>query len=229
MMKSAPFVLLLLVLLTPFLNPGTVQAQTLLVDYVGYDYESPDPIPSQFGEAGSGYHGIGFVPNLFAPLLPDTANYQYTYFIDGLTVSSLIPVGSFIIINYSGPGFIRVYEDAKLGGTAATYGTYPPNASAPASFVDGSLFLEGSLTGFQLVLNTANNSGSYEAQFDVTGGSQYGNIPANQRSGWTFAGATGNELNRPSGYAHQIDGQIFLNPAVPTRQTTWGRLKTTYR
>jgi hypothetical protein len=229
MTKSATLMLLLPVLLAPILNPGIVQAQTLLADYVGYDYESPDPIPAQFGEAGAGYHGLGFVPNLFAPLSPDTVNFQYTYYISGLTVSSLIPVGSFVIINYSGSGFIRIYEDAKLGGTAAVYGINPPNASAPSSFVDGTLFLEGSLSGFQLVLNTANNSGSYEAQFDVTGGSQYGNIPANQRSGWTFAGATGNELNRPSGYAHQIDGQIFLDRAVPASPTTWGRLKTTYR
>ncbi len=229
MMKSGFFVLLLLAALAPALSPGGAQAQTLLVDYVGYDFESPDPNPAQFGEAGAGYHGIGFAPNLFAPLMPDTANYQYTYYIDGLTVSGQIPVGSFLIINYTGPGTIRVFEDAKAGGTAADYGVYPPNATAPSTFVDGTLFLEGSLTGFQLVLNTTNNSGSYEAQFDVTGGSQYANIPANERSGWTFAGATGNELNRPSGYAHQIDGQIFLNSAVPTRQTTWGRLKTNYR
>ncbi len=197
---------------------------------MGYDYESPDPIPSQFGEAGAGYHGLGFVPNLFAPLMPDTVNYQYTYYISGLTVAqpdSGRQLRHHQLLRFRLHPRLRGREVGRHG--LPIYGTNPPNASAPASFVDGTLFLEGSLSGFQLVLNTANNSGSYEAQFDVTGGSQYGSIPANQRGGWTFAGATGNELNRPSGYAHQIDGQIFLNPAVPTRPTTWGRLKTTYR
>lgn len=204
-------------------------AQNLLLDYVGYDYEFPDPVPGTFGEVGAGYNGLGLVPGLFSPLVADTSANQYTYVITGLTVSNVSTYGSYQVIDYSGPGTLTVYEDAKSGGTAADYGINPPNGTAPSSFVDGTTFLVGSLTAFQIVMNTDTNSGSYEAVFEVTGGSQYGNIPATDRSGWTFAGATGNELNRPEGYAHQIDGQIFLNRQVPTRATTWGRLKSSYR
>lgn len=225
------FASLLLALFVIGLASGAsgVSAQTLLLDYVGYDYEFPDLDGSQFGEVGSGYVAVGLVPGLFAPLAADTVNYQYTYYISGLTSASKTPVVTFDIIDYSGPGTIRIYEDAKLGGTAATYGVNPPNGTAPSSFTDGTLFLEGSLTSFQIVLSTTNNSGSYEAAFTVTGGSQFGNIPANQRDGWTFSGLTGNELNKPEGYAHQVDGQIFLDVPTPVRQSTWGHIKGLYR
>ncbi len=201
------------------------QAQALLLDYVGYDYEAPDIDPLVFGEVGSGYVGLGFVPVMFAPLVPDTVNNQYTYHMSGLTSVSRAVVGDFVIVTYSGPGVIRVYEDSKALGTDADYGINPPNATAPSSFSDGTLFLEGELTSFQMILNTVTDTGSFEAVFEAVGGSQLGNIPLNQREGWTFAGNTGNELNRPEGYRHQVDGQIFLDAPLPVERTTWSRIK----
>jgi len=79
------------------------------------------------------------------------------------------------------------------------------------------------------VFNTVDNSGSFEANYQVVGGSQLGNIPVNLRSGWTFAGATSNELDIPAGYAHQIDGQVFVEEVVPAKPTSWGALKANYR
>jgi len=35
-------------------GPAFASDPTLLIDYVGFDYESPDPTPSTFGELGSG-------------------------------------------------------------------------------------------------------------------------------------------------------------------------------
>lgn len=208
--------------------PCAAGAQTLLFDYLGFDYESPDPNPGQFGEMGSGYVGLGTVPGLFAPLVADTANNEYTYVMSGLTPVSITPLGTYLIINYS-TGTLSVYEDSKTLGTAADYGTNPPSAVAPVSFTDGTLFVSGPLTNFQFILNTANGTGSFDSQFEVTGGSQLGNFPLNQRKGWTFAGATGNALNIPAGYAHQIDGQTFLDKPVPTRNVSWGRVKSLYR
>ena len=208
--------------------PVAARAQSLFFDYVGFDYESPDPNPATFGEAGSGYVGLGYVPNLFAPLVADTVVNQYTYVVSGMTPVSSTNVGSFVIIDYS-TGSLSIYEDPKSTGTYADFGSNPPNAIAPASFTDGTLFLAGTLTNFRFVINTANGSGSYEANFEVTGGSQYGNLPANQRTGWTFAGSSGNALNIPPGYAHQIDGQNFLDPPVHTHSVSWGALKATYR
>ena len=212
------------------LAPGAASAQTLFFDYVGYDYEAPDLNPTQFGEVGSGYVSLGFVPGLFAPLVPNTVANEYTYYISGLTSVSQMTVGSFVITSYSA-GSLSVYEDSKSTGTAADYGINPPNATAPPSFIDGNLFVTGTLTNFQYVFNTLSGSGSFEADFEVTGGSEVtnGNIPANRRKGWTFAGTSANELNMPEGYAHQVDGQVFLNEPVPTQTKTWGGLKAQYR
>jgi len=201
------------------------QATDLLFDYVGYDYEDPDPNSATFGEVGSGYIGVGFCPVLFAPLTPDTTVNEYTYQIGGLTSVTVTPVGSFLIIDYSGPGYLRVYEDDLGSGTNGTYGINPPNGSSPTSFNDGTLFLDGQITNFQVILNTGTGSGSYEATFMAVGGSQLGNIPANQRDGWTFSGITSNELNRPEGYEHQVDGQVFLDPPIAVEPTSWSRIK----
>jgi hypothetical protein len=47
--------------------------------------------------------------------------------------------------------------------------------------------------------------------------------------GWTFSGSTGNALNIPHGYAHQCDGQTFLNAPTAARRVSWGHLKAGYR
>ena len=225
MPRSRPLLCLAAALLLAV--PAAASADSLLFDYVGFDYENPDPNPATFGEAGSGYVGIGTVPGLFAPLVADTTTYQYTYVVSGLTPVSTTNIGSYTIVDYSA-GTLSIYEDAKIGGTAGDYGTAPPNATAPSSFTDGTLYLTGTLAGFQFVYNSATNTGSYNATFTVTGGAQLVNFPLYQRDGWTFAGASGNALDIPDGYLHQVDGQNFLGP-VPARASSWGGLKTSHR
>jgi hypothetical protein len=226
MPKATPLVLGVLLLLA--LPPHAAQAQSLLFDYLGFDYEDPDPVAATFGEPGSSYVGLGTVPGLFAPLVADTTTYEYTYVISGLSVASVLTFPpSYEVVNYNA-GTLKIYEDSKALGTAADFGSNPPNGTAPPTFVDGTLFLNATLTGFQLVLNTATGTGSYEAVLEVTGGSQFGNF-SSQKKGWTFAGTTGNALNVPPGYAHQVDGQVFLNEPSITRHASWGRIKKAYR
>ena len=208
--------------------PVGAGAQTLLFDYLGFDYEDPNPVPATFGEFGSGYVGLGTVPNLFAPLVADVVNNEYTYVMSGLTVTNITPVGTYLIIDYS-PGTISIYEDSKASGTAADFGSNPPGPLAPPTFVDGTLFLQATLANFQFVVNSTNGNGGFNADMTVTGGSQLVNFPLNQRKGWTFAGSTGLATNIPDGYYHQIDGQSFLDEPVPTRTTSWGRVKSLYR
>jgi hypothetical protein len=228
MKRSATTILLGLVMLAIVL-PSTARAQTLLFDYVGFDYEFPDLNPAVFGSVGDGYRGVGEVPVLYTPLTSDQTTYQYTYYFDGLTASVVQTSGPFVIIDYVGPGTLTVYEDLRLGGTAADYGTNPPNATAPPTFVDGTAILVGDLTNFRIVFNTSTGSGSFEADFEATGGSQLGNIPIGEREGWTFSGLTTNTTSIPTGYDHQVDGQTFLKPPVSTTTGTWGGLKRRYR
>ncbi|HET7225587.1 MAG TPA: hypothetical protein VFK69_07700 [Candidatus Eisenbacteria bacterium] len=207
---------------------GVARADTLLFGYQGFDYESPDPNPSTFGEVGSGYVGVGFAPFLFAPLVADTMNNEYTYVITGLTPVNSQMFGSYLVVDY-GTGSLSLYEDSKSGGTAADYGQNPPNALAPSTFSDGTLFLQATLTNFQIVINTSNGSGSYEGALTFTGGSQINNFPLNQRSGWQFAGTSSNALNIPPGYYHQVVGQGFLSAPVAAQRISWGALKAVYR
>lgn len=210
------------------LAPSAAHAQQLIIDYVGFDYEVPAAPPSQFGQLGTSYVGLGVVPNLFAPLVSDTSSNQYTYVVSGMVATNRTVIGSYVIIDYSS-GTLSVYEDSKSTGTPADFAPNPPNAQAPGTFTDGTLFLQGTLSNFQFVINTANNSGSYEAACVWDGGSHLGDINPGDRTGWTFAGATSNALNIPAGYSHQIDGQNFIVLATSTRRTTWGGLKSNYR
>jgi hypothetical protein len=189
------------------LAPAPARAQTLLFDYVGFDYEFPDLNPSVFGSPGD----------------------EYTYHFDGLVAVSTQTSGPFVIITYSGPGTLTVYEDLRSGGTPFDYGTNPPSGVAPPTFVDGTPILVGDLTNFRIVFNTSTGSGSFEADFEATGGTQLGNIPIGERVGWTFAGLTTNTTSIPTGYDHQVDGQTFLKPPVTTGTDSWGGLKRRYR
>jgi len=211
---------------------GTQMARAqayLLIDYVGFDYEDPDPDHGDFGEPGSGYNGLGEVPGLFAPLVSDYTNNEYTYWIHGLTQVNRQTFGSFIVVDYS-VGRLDVYEDSKTSGTPHDWGTNPPSALAPGTFVDGTNIISGSLTNFRFVFNTTNGTGSYEADWQADGGTQLGNIPVADRQGWTFAGATKNSTDIPTGYYHQIDGQVFLNNTpVRAQVKSWGGVKGLYR
>jgi hypothetical protein len=227
-MKQVAIAFLLLVLGMVAPRARTAQADTLFVYYIGYDYEAPNPDPANFGEPGSQYNSLGAALDMGTPLVPDTTSNNYTYAILGLTPTSVQNFGSFIVIDYA-PGLFQVFEDSKASGTASDFGVNPPNATAPSTFTDGSLFVQGQLSNFQIVLSTATGSGSFNADFTVNGGSQLGNVPVNQRTGWTFAGVTSNELNRPSGYGHQVVGQVFLNAPTPAQNKSWGALKAQYR
>lgn len=227
-MKRLATTVVLAVALACSASIPTARAQALLFDYVGFDYESPDLDLSTFGAIGDGYRGVGFVPVLFGPLVSDQANNEYTYYFDGLVATARQVIGPFVVIDYT-PGTLTIYEDPKLGGTAADYGANPPSSVAPATFTDGTAIVAGSLTGFRYILNLSTGSGSFEAVFTVTGGSQFGNFPGTQLLGWTFAGTTENTLSVPPGYDHQVDGQTFLNEPTPARSDTWGGLKRRYR
>jgi hypothetical protein len=207
---------------------SAARAQVLLFDYVGLDYEDPDPDTTQFGEAGSGYVGLGEVPNLFAPLVPDTANNVYTYHFSGLSLISRTLIGTFLILEYSS-GTLDIWEDSKTTGTTPTFGVNPPNGTAPSTFTDGTLFLRGSVDNLKIVINATTGSGNYDAEFEAIGGSQLGNIPLGQREGWTFAGVTRNSLDVPSGYEHQVDGQVFVGEPTRTVLASWGTIKARYR
>jgi hypothetical protein len=226
MRRLATAALLALLALLP--SQRSAIADTLLFDYVGFDYESPDPDGSQFGEVGSGYVALGEVPVTFAPLVSDFSTNQYTFLIAGLTSTARTTFGTFVVVDY-GPGTLSIYEDDKTLGTLAAYGVNPPNATAPSTFTDGTVFLTGTVQNFRVLFNTANGTGSFEGNFTITGGSQFANFLPGQLPGWTFSGLTSNATSTPAGYQHQVDGQVLVSDPTPARIESWGSLKVRYR
>lgn len=208
--------------------PRTAQAQQLLIDYAGFDFEDPNPDPGVFGELGSGYVGVGEVLGVHPPLVANFTDNAYTYFISGATAINRQDFGDYVIVDY-GTGTLSIYEDSKSSGTPAVYGQNPPNATSPSTFMDGTLILQGTLSGFQVVFSVLSNAGSYEGRLDLTGGSQFPSIPEDQRQGWTFSGFTGNATSIEPGYIHQVAGQVLLNQPTPARIASWGNLKARYR
>jgi hypothetical protein len=229
--RNAPFLTLILTALLALTAAiPAAHAQQLLFDYVGFDYESPVIVPGQFGGLGNGYVGLGEVPVLESPLVSDQTNYEYTYVLTGLTATNRVVAPPFIVVQYSGPGTLTVYEDSRSLGSAFDYGVNPPNGTAPSSFTDGTAILVGNITNFVYILNTSTGSGSYDANFTAVGGTQIANIPVGQRAGWTFAGVTGNStVSIPQGYAHQVDGQTLIPLPTPAHNTSWGQIKRKYR
>lgn len=207
----------------------TARAQQVLIDYFGFDYENPIVVPNAVGGVGNGYVGVGEVPLINPPLVADYTNFQYTYFITGLTAVSRVVNGDFVVVEYAGPGTLTLFEDSKTSGTPFDYGSFPPNGTAPSTFNDGNPILIGTLTNFQLIYSNFSGSGSYESDFQIVGGSQYANIPADQRNGWQFAGVTKNTISVPDGYAHQVKGEAMIPLPTSTRTSSWGQLKRIYR
>src|SRR5262249_9754599 len=105
----------------------------------------------------------------------------------------------------------------------------PPNGTAPSSFTDGTAILVGDITSLRYILNTDTGSGSFDANFSAVGGTQLGNIPPGQRSGWTFAGTTRNTTAIPAGYLHQVDGQTLIQGPTAAHPVSWGEIKRKYR
>lgn len=198
-------------------------AVNLLADYRGFDYE-PTKVGPAFGDVGNTYAVLATVPQLGAPLVYNFGLNEYTVTITGLTSTNKAALGTFDIITYAG-GTVSVYCDLLSGGTVANYGVNPPNATAPSSFNDGTNILIGTLSSFQVVFDNATRTGSFEGDLTFTGGTQIGNFPTNQRTGWTFAGVTGNSPITPQGYLHQVDGSIYLDNPVPVEAKTWSSIK----
>jgi len=209
--------------------PAKVHADQFLADFRGFDYEDPNNTPG-FGNVGDGYNSLGFVTQVNPALL--TCNFganEYTYQFKDLSAVSTETNAPFLFVLYSN-GRFRIFEDAIGGGTAADYGTNPPNAVAPSTFADGTIILGGVVSNFVLTIDLTNNNGSFNGDIAFDEGTQQGSIPAAQLNGWTFAGLTsGGGTGTPAGYVHQVDGEIRVPDVTPTAPTSWGKVKNLYR
>lgn len=226
-------VLLLLLLIPALLFAPQAMAQTdvLLIDFSGFDYEFPDADPAEFGGVDDYYNMFGFVSEVNPSYL--TINpliNEYTLEFWHLWSAGYFDFAGLRFVSYT-TGVVGLYEDPLLGGTPGIFGINPPNLTAPANFLDGTLLLGGDVSGFGITLNLADGTGNFTGEVHFNAGTQLGNIPpASTIRVYTFAGLTSGPLAQvPEGYVHQVTGEILIEEHTQTNNTSWGRMKALYR
>jgi hypothetical protein len=211
----------------------------LLFAFTGFDYQDPNTVlgptldHSDYLAVGEGYKVVGFVTQ-FGPLLTpyvDTANNEYTNHIFNMTVVTHQYFGGFFEADFANGGRARYYSDPLSGGTHGTYGTNPPNATSPSTFIDGSMRLGGNVDNFILDINfnVSPATGSFQGNMTLDEGPDLVYVPPGERTGWTLGGTAG-QVNPsiPAGYDNQVTGECKIL-VVPTAHKTWGAIKALYR
>lgn len=224
-MKTALVAVLLLGLVAAVPPAG---ADDFLADFQGFDWLWPDE--ECISCPGQNYESAGFVGSVSPTyLICDFVNNEYTYYLgENLTFVSADVYGTTVIAHFTG-GTIRLVADSKSTGTPAQYnvgGYCDPLVDLPA-FIDGDVILSGYFTSFDIIYDTALEEGNLIGVTNWNGGSQLGNLPVNQRVGWTF-GAMGLPQTAPCGYHWQIDGNCVLQEPVPVKSSTWGEIKSSF-
>ena len=223
------FLLLLLSVLVLPPSIATAQADVELLSFEGFDYEFPIADPAQFGAIGNWYNMFGFIQSLNPTYLTsDTTLYQYTIEFYSLFSAGFFDFGDFRFITYTS-GMVQIFCDTlPPPGTPAVHGINPPNATTPATFVDGELQLSGNVVNFGITVNLVAGTGSFTGDVDFIAGTQLGNIPVDPLKVFTFAGLT-EDPGVPQGYVNQVAGSIRIEEAVQVENSTWGRMKALYR
>jgi hypothetical protein len=239
-MKRAALLLLSISLLAfaapVFANGGEDE---LLISFTGFDYENPN-FSGTYLDLGEGYKVVGFVTSAGTLLSSyiDFTSYEYTIYIRDLSVNGRFFTFPNLTVTFANNGRGSYYADnfPVDGGTAATYGVNPPNATAPSTFIDGTSDpltgerVTGKVDNFVLVYNFTTNQGSFAGNMTLDGGPDLIYVPAGQRAGWTLGGLLGPpNATIPQGYNHQVDGECRIPGKTPAVQHTWGAIKALYR
>jgi hypothetical protein len=208
------------------------KADVFLLGFTGFDYQDPNP-SGTYLDLGEGYKVVGFVSDPVGPLLDPYVDFsvnEYTVYIRDLTVVARFASGPFLSVNFANGGRGSYYADDLVSGTHGTYGTNPPNATAPSTFIDGSERLTGSIDNFVLTFNFGTNQGNFSGNMTQDGGPDLIYIPPSQRGGWVLGGLAGRPNGTiPTGYDNQVSGECRIPDATPTTHTTWGAVKSLYR
>lgn len=205
---------------------GSAAAQNALIDYQGYAWETGGVPASNPGDILS---FVGVVDAIDVRFGVNFGNEEVTLHVTGLVSGGEVNLGGGLLtVAYSG-GTIDLFRDPSRNHD---YGTTPPNATAPSTFVDGTLFLGGTLSNFVLFIDTTTGSGAYESSANFTSGSGLATLNQLQANGYTFGGVLNSSAsggNNPAGYDLQVDGTIEVEVIVGVQEKTWGAMKNLYR
>lgn len=217
---------LLLSVVAAFLATGTAMAQNATIDYQGYAWETGGFPPSNVDDV---LNIVGVVDALDARFGINLLVDEVTLWVTNLVSTGQVDIGGGALsIAYTG-GDIQLWQDPSRN---RDYGTNPPNLTAPPTFVDGTLFLGGTLSDFYLFFDPSTGSGVYEANIDFTAGTGLTTLNQINANGYTFGGVLSNTAsggNVPQGYDLQVDGLIEVEVIVGVEETGWGAVKQLFR
>jgi hypothetical protein len=180
---------------------------------------------------------VGHVSYFCAPMAalnPNDPTKEYTFYITGVSGGTAhIPVGptTFHETDYSGVTF-EIHEGSPEN--APLDGTMPPlpDATVPATFIDGPVVLSGTIADFHVSISTqgSNINGSFLGHYQATGGSYYplvGDGVAVFQGNWC-------DTQKPTGctpatYSAHPDGKWDTPGTTATMKSTWGAVKQLYR
>jgi len=188
---------------------------------------------------GSTYTVLGIAnPAVSAPtpLAMDFANNEYTIRVTGLTLAAFAEDLAIGAKTYAfNGGLIEIFEDAKVGGTAAAY-------AAEGTFVDGTMLLQAVVDpNWEMRLDNPppglfGYSGNGVGSCDLTGGSELPMLIGMEftTDNWTFAGTGIEEDNFfntiPPGYDLKFGTKvIFPFDPTPADEASWGEVKSLFR
>jgi hypothetical protein len=223
-MRKTPFVLLLAAILG-FAAVAQAQTSTEIIDFVGYAWEDGGFLPSNPGDE---LNIVGNTDMIDAVFGVNLVNDEVTIWVTDLISTGAVDLGGYYGITYVG-GTIEVWQDPSQNHL---FGTFPPNGTAPSTFVDGNLLLGGTLDSFVLYYVPGAASGSYDANVTWTAGSALSTVLGIQNDGFTFGGVLDEPLAGPTipdGYDLQVDGEVQVKVIISVEDKTWSGVKGLYR
>lgn len=187
-------------------------------------YAPPGATPEN-QPAGTPLVGVGVLTGLDVPFdgmpLPGP-ELEYSVHLTGFslgTVTTGVP-GDRTYTTWYNRGTMDVFQDPTPDHD---FGTAPPNATVPASFVDGEPFLQGEVYSFIVVTKESSTSlvGGFHIEARLDGyvscrGDAVGTLA------WDPAGSA-------SGYFLRHEGGYAMDCVDPATTSTWGRVKAGYR
>lgn len=201
------------------MGSSAIAQQNQILHVSGHSWEDGGFPPSNPGDVA---YIVGDLNDIEDPLVWDTANYSYTFYVRSLVAIGESNVGGTRVAPYTG-GLFTIYVDWLPSN--GDFGINPPNLTSPSTFTDGiSVYLDGFFQDFTLTYNDLTQSGSFTGTLNFTGGDVFPLLTAT--TGWTF-GANLAGVS-PTGYDLQMNGDVFL-AVVGVEDESWGGIKSLYR
>ena len=216
MLKKSGIAVLLVMTATA---PGL--AQNPEIDYLGYAWETGGFPPSYAGDVLFMTGTAGIIDPIFGV---DLDTEEVTFYIYGCTSLGAVDMSGTIYVTYTG-GYLEIYRDAAFN---ADWGTYPPNATSPSTFMDGTLLFKGVFNPSLIMYMTAAGNGGFEGSLDGIAGEFISDVCSDCAYTWGGSFTSGSGADVLDGYDLQIDGVFELDGAVANDQSTWGDVKSLY-